>query len=196
MLTGQRAFRGDSPADTIALILHRPPADLAFAPSVAPALAAAVRRCLEQDVAKRFQSATELALEAISHDGGNHPVRGPGAAPSTSVAVLPFANLSASPDDQYFSDGLAEDLVSALARLPGLRVASRTSSFRFRGRDLDVRQAGRELGVGAVLEGRVRRAGERLRLTVHLTGVDDGGITSGPSASTASLLTSSRCRTK
>ena len=176
MLTGERAFRGESPADTIALILHRPPAALVFGPTVTPALAAAVRRCLEQEVAKRFQTAGDLALalEDISPDGGPAPVRAPGAAGPASVAVLPFANLSAAPDDQYFSDGLAEDLVNALARLPGLRVASRTSSFRFRGREVDVRQAGRELGVGAVLEGSVRRAGERLRFTVHLTGVDDG----------------------
>ena len=170
MVTAQRAFRGDSPADTIALLLHRPPSELAFGPGVPPALAAAVRRCLEQDPGRRFQSAHDLAvaLEAISHDGAQS-VRVASSAPAASVAVLPFVNLSAAADDQYFSDGLAEDLVNALARWPGLRVASRTSSFRFRGRELDVREAGRELGVGAVLEGSVRRIGAQLRLTVHLT---------------------------
>ena len=175
MLTAQRAFRGDSPADTIALLLHRPPSELSFGPGVPPALVAAVRRCLEQDPGRRFQSAHDLALalEAVSHDG-THAVRVASSAPTASVAVLPFVNLSAAADDQYFSDGLAEDLVNALTRWPGLRVASRTSSFRFRGRELDVRKAGRELGVGAVLEGSVRRIGTQLRLTVHLTGVEDG----------------------
>ena len=147
----------------------------ASAPTSPRRLAAAVRRCLEQDPDRRFQSAHDLALalESISHDG-SRPV-GVAVTPAPgSVAVLPFANLGAAADDQYFSDGLAEDLVNALARLPGLRVASRTSSFRFRGRELDVRDVGRELGVGAVLEGSVRRSGTQLRLTVHLTSVDDG----------------------
>jgi TolB-like protein/Tfp pilus assembly protein PilF len=174
MLTGRRAFRGDSPAETIALVLHRLPSDLPFGPAVSPALAAAVRRCLAPDPGRRYATARELgqALEAISYDGSRAAaaVPVPGA-----VAVLPFVNLSgAGVEDQYFSDGLAEDLVNALARLPGLRVASRTSSFRFRGRDLDVREVGRELGVDAVLEGSVRRAGAQLRLTVHLTAVDSG----------------------
>jgi serine/threonine protein kinase/Tfp pilus assembly protein PilF len=173
MLTGRRAFRGESPAETIALVLHRLPTDLPFGPAVSPALAAAVRRCLAPDPGRRFATARELgqALEAISYDGSR-----PGASVPVpgAVAVLPFVNLSSGVDDQYFSDGLAEDLVNALARLPGLRVASRTSSFRFRGRDLDVREVGRELGVDAVLEGSVRRSGTQLRLTVHLTAVESG----------------------
>lgn len=176
MLTGARAFHGDSPADTIALILHRPPADLSFGAAVPPALADVVRRCLEQEPDKRYQSAHELALalESISQEASARPL--PAAAPPVpaSVAVLPFTNLSADAEDQYFSDGLAEDLVNALARLSGLRVASRTSSFRFRGQELDVREIGNDLGVGTVLEGSVRRAGTRLRLTVHLTSVENG----------------------
>jgi serine/threonine-protein kinase len=175
MLTGQRAFRGDSPADTLALLLHRSPSELSFGPTVPPGLADVVRRCLQQDPARRFQSAPALAhaLEGISLEASRPIARPPTAAPA-SVAVLPFVNLSAAPDDQYFGDGLAEDLVNALARMPGLRVASRTSSFRYRGRDVDLRDAGRELGVRAVVEGSVRRAGSRLRLTVHLTDVEDG----------------------
>lgn len=79
--------------------------------------------------------------------------------------MLPFANMSADADNQYFSDGLAEELINALTRLPGLHVASRTSAFRFRGRDADIRQIGRDLQVGTVLEGSVRRSGSRLRVT-------------------------------
>jgi serine/threonine protein kinase/Tfp pilus assembly protein PilF len=175
MNTGLRAFRGATPADTISAILNDPPSSLVFAAGTPPALAAAVRRCLEKDPDVRFQSARELgaALESITHGwSGPTPVHA-GAAPS-SVAVLPFSNLSADIEDQYFSDGLAEELVNALTRLSGLRVASRTSSFRYRDSHADVRQIGRELGVGAILEGSVRRAGARLRITVRLTNVEDG----------------------
>ena len=91
-----------------------------------------------------------------------------------SIAVLPFANLSTDPDSQYFSDGLSEDLISGLARLQGLQVTSRTSAFRFRGGDLDIREIGRQLNVEAVLEGSVRRSGQRLRITAQLINVADG----------------------
>jgi eukaryotic-like serine/threonine-protein kinase len=176
MLTARQAFRRDAAADTISAILNEPPSALDFGTDTPPALASAVRRCLEKEPGRRFESARELsrALESLS-DSGIGPavvVTAPTASPS--VAVLPFANVSAEPDNQYFSDGLAEDLVNALTRLPGLHVASRTSSFRFRGQSVDIRKIGRELGVGAVVEGSVRRAGTRLRITVQLTNASDG----------------------
>ncbi len=89
------------------------------------------------------------------------------AAPARSIAVLPFANLSADPENQYFSDGLSDEIINALTRLPGLRVIARTSAFRFRG-EHDVRKVGEALGVRTVLEGSVRKAGERLRITAQL----------------------------
>jgi serine/threonine protein kinase len=164
MLTGRRAFGRASPVDTISAVLTDPPSALVFPDGTAPALAAAVRRCLEKEAGRRFQSARDVAqaLESIS-DVRPGPVDGAVSLPPTSIAVLPFSNLSAEADHQYFSDGLAEDLIGALTRLSGLRVASRTSSFRFRGGDTDVREIGRELGVGAILEGSVRRAGARRR---------------------------------
>jgi TolB-like protein/Tfp pilus assembly protein PilF len=91
-----------------------------------------------------------------------------------SVAVLPFADLSPGGDNEYFSDGLAEELLNALARMKGLRVPGRTSSFAFKGRSIDIREIGRTLGVEAVLEGSVRKAGNRLRITAQLIDVDDG----------------------
>jgi TolB-like protein len=91
-----------------------------------------------------------------------------------SIAVLPFSDLSPHKDQEYFCDGLAEELINALVRLPDLKVASRTSAFRFRGRDLDIREIGRQLDVKTVLEGSVRRSGNRLRITAQVINVDDG----------------------
>jgi serine/threonine protein kinase/tetratricopeptide (TPR) repeat protein len=180
MVTGKRAFRGDTPADTISAILAAPLPMFGSSSGAPPALTSAVRKCLEKDPSRRFQSARELlaALEAISDvRSGPSTASAPQSASlasPTSIAVLPFANMSANPDDQYFSDGLAEELVNALTRLSGLRVASRTSSFRFRDRHADVREIGRELGVGAILEGSVRRSGARLRVMVQLIDVENG----------------------
>jgi eukaryotic-like serine/threonine-protein kinase len=175
MLTGQRAFRGDSAADTMSAILNDPPSALVFGAATPPALVRIVRRCLEKNPDDRFQSARDLgfAIESISDIRFTIP-EPPAQSDHSSVAVLPFANLSADGDNQYFSDGLAEDLINALTRLAGLRVASRTSSFRFRGRDEEIRTIGRDLGVGAILEGSVRRSGSRLRITAQLTDVADG----------------------
>lgn len=187
MLTGERAFRRDSPADTISAVLNDPPSTLVFGPGTPPALARIVRRCLEKDAVDRFQSARDLgfAIEAVSdiRSASASASASSGAAAldaagrgeqAMSIAVLPFADRSAEEAHQYFSDGLAEELINALTRLSGLRVASRTSSFRFRGRDLDIRQIGRDLGVGAILEGSVRRSGSRLRITAQLTNAVDG----------------------
>jgi eukaryotic-like serine/threonine-protein kinase len=91
-----------------------------------------------------------------------------------SVAVLPFTNLSANRENEYFSDGVTEELISALGRVAGLRVAARASSFAFKGKPLDVREVGRELNVGAVLDGSVRRVGTRLRVTAELVQAHDG----------------------
>jgi len=96
------------------------------------------------------------------------------ARPAPSIAVLPFSDESASHDQQYFSDGMSEQLIDALSRVPGLRVMGRGSSFAFRGQDVDAREIGRRLGVGAVLEGSVQRAGNRLRVRARLTDTGTG----------------------
>jgi eukaryotic-like serine/threonine-protein kinase len=95
------------------------------------------------------------------------------AAPA-SAAVLPFADLSPGHDQQYFSDGLTEELITALSRIDGLRVAARTSAFQFKDRQVDVRDIGRRLDVGAVLEGSVRRSGNRVRISAQLVSTRDG----------------------
>ncbi|HEX5387710.1 MAG TPA: protein kinase [Gemmatimonadales bacterium] len=95
-------------------------------------------------------------------------------APTPSAAVLPFVDLSSEKDQQYFSDGLTEELITALSQVPGLRVAARTSSFQFKGQNPDVHEVGRKLDVGAVLEGSVRRSGDRVRVSAQLISVKDG----------------------
>jgi serine/threonine-protein kinase len=102
------------------------------------------------------------------------PVSPPTAATGPSVAVLPFTNLSPAAENEYFSDGMTEELITALGKVPGLRVAARTSAFAFKGRNADVREIGRQLNVGTVVEGSVRRAGRQLRVTAQLINVADG----------------------
>jgi TolB-like protein/Tfp pilus assembly protein PilF/tRNA A-37 threonylcarbamoyl transferase component Bud32 len=94
--------------------------------------------------------------------------------PPASAAVLPFVDMSPEKDQEYFSDGLTEELITSLSQVEGLRVAARTSSFRFKGGSADVREVGRSLEVGAVLEGSVRKSGNRLRIAAQLVNVADG----------------------
>ena len=96
------------------------------------------------------------------------------AATTASIAVLPFTDMSPGGDQSYFSDGLSEELINDLARVPGLKVAARSSAFQFKGKNADVREIGRKLGVANVLEGSVRKEGDHIRVTAELTKVDDG----------------------
>jgi TolB-like protein/Tfp pilus assembly protein PilF len=101
------------------------------------------------------------------------PVAAPAARP-TDIVVLPFANLSANVEDEYLSDGICEEITNELARMEGLQVVARTSAFAYKGKAGDVREIGRELGAGAVLEGSVQRSGDRLRITTQLVQVSNG----------------------
>ncbi len=94
--------------------------------------------------------------------------------PKKSVAVLPFVNMSNDPEQEYFSDGMAEEILNSLSHLNDLKVAGRTSSFQFKGKNIDLRELGQKLGVNTVLEGSVRKQGNRLRVTVQLVNVEDG----------------------
>ena len=91
-----------------------------------------------------------------------------------SIAVLPFANMSNDPEQEYFSDGMAEEILNSLAHLKDLKVAGRTSAFQFKGKNIDLREVGDKLGVSKVLEGSIRKQGNRLRITAQLINVDDG----------------------
>ena len=118
-----------------------------------------------------MQTAGLLASELRASWSGPQAATAPAA---TSVAVLPFANLSADKEQEYFSDGLAEEIISLLAQVDGLKVIARTSSFAFRGKEEDIRQIAAALNVTHVLEGSVRRAGERVRVTAQLVAGTDG----------------------
>ena len=99
---------------------------------------------------------------------------GPGKAAAESIAVLPFVNMSSDPDNEFFSDGLSEEILNSLARIEGMQVVGRTSSFQFKGRNEDLRSIGEKLGVATILEGSVRREGERARITAQLIRASDG----------------------
>jgi len=140
-----------------------------------------LHRCFAGRPEERFASARELAshLRSVSarREARAAAARAAferGSAPVASLAVLPFVNLSADPDNEFLSDGLADDLLTALARVPGLRVPGRTSCFAFKGQSEDLREIGRALGVETVLEGSVRRAEGRLRIAAQLINVADG----------------------
>ena len=174
-LAGASAFGGTTVSDVLASVLRDEP-DWSVLPASVPApVLDLLRRCLTKSGEHRLADisvARSVLADALARLSGGVAARGQHA--QASVAVLPFANMSADAENQYFSDGLAEDLINALTRLPGLHVASRTSAFRFRGTDLDIRKIGEELHVGAIVEGSVRRAGNRLRVTAQLINVSNG----------------------
>jgi TolB-like protein/Flp pilus assembly protein TadD len=123
---------------------------------------------LAQDREQRFRTADDFAIALRTRQmPPPNPAR-------YSVAVLPFKNMSPDPENEYFSDGIAEEITIALSKVRAMRVAARSSAFQFRGKDLDVREIGGLLAVDTVLEGSVRKAGNRLRVTAQLVSVDDG----------------------
>ena len=172
MVTGRRAFPGDSMASVLSSVLRDDPAPLG---SVAPpGLEPILTRCLRKNAAERFQEMREVraALEALRTPTQAVPVQP--ARAEASIAVLPFANLSADKENEYFSDGLAEEIINALTRVRGLKVTARTSAFAFRGENQDIRKIAETLNVRTILEGSVRRAGSRIRVTAQLINAADG----------------------
>lgn len=176
MLTGHLPFDADHEAALIYSILHEPP--LPFRDSgvsVPIKLQGIVLRCLEKQPEKRFESCTALIRELRLCRSGHISGSTEGTAPEKpSIAVLPFANMSADPENEYFSDGLSEELMNVLARNPGLKVTGRTSSFSFKGKQEDLREIGQKLGVETLLEGSVRKSGNRVRITAQLVKAADG----------------------
>jgi len=179
MLAGAPPFTGDSPMAITAQKLVDPVPPLRDRRDDAPPeLDAVLERALAPKVQDRFSTAAEFATALELKPPGD--VRrsrrigvGEGAG-GPSIAVLPFTNVGGDPDSEIFSDGIAEELTNALSKLDGLRVVARASAFAFKGKQEDVREIGRRLGVATVLEGSVRRSGNRVRLTAELVSVADG----------------------
>jgi len=204
MLAGEPPFTGPTQQAILAKRLSAPTPRVGTVREVPPQVDEAVTRALARAPADRYGTTAELAaaLDAPATTGrasrvrwrsralvagglvatlvgaavalgGRTTQRHDDAGPA-SAAVLPFVDLSPSKDQEYFSDGLTDELITSLSKIEGLRVAGRTSSFQFKGRNPDVRDVGRRLGVGAVLEGSVRRAGDRLRVNAQLVSAHDG----------------------
>ncbi len=183
LLTRQKAFHGKTGLETLTAILRDDPKPFPDGPDAPEDLRDVILKCLRKDPDQRFQSLTDVkaALEQIyfaSRSGILQAQSGMWKKPVSkalpSIAVLPFLNLSSDKENEYFSDGLAEEIINALTRIPNLRVTARTSAFVFRGAQEDVRKIGEALSVASVLEGSVRKSGNRVRISVQLIGVADG----------------------
>jgi TolB-like protein/tRNA A-37 threonylcarbamoyl transferase component Bud32/Tfp pilus assembly protein PilF len=174
MLAGEPPFTGPTAQAVIAKRFSGEVASVRrVRPTVPDGIERAVTKALAMVPADRFATAAQFAA-ALREDTSYHPssMTEKGAAPS--IVVLPFVNLSADPDNELFSDGMTEELITALTRVGGLRVAARSSSFAFKGTAVDVRTVAERLRVRAVVEGSVRRDRNRLRVTVELVNAADG----------------------
>jgi serine/threonine protein kinase/Flp pilus assembly protein TadD len=179
MLTGERPFSGETAQ---AVMVKR------FTETARPlrSIRAAVPESIERAIAKamstaptnRFSTTAQFG-QALSSGSMNTPTDTMVLPPAQisaakSVAVLPFADMSADADNEYFTDGMAEEIIDALSKIQALRVASRTSSFAYKGKNEDIGEIGRKLKVSTVLEGSVRKVGNKLRITAKLVNVADG----------------------
>jgi TolB-like protein/Tfp pilus assembly protein PilF len=170
MSTGHRPFAGRNRAMVLVSLLNNP------LPPVGAGhgdLDRIIARATARKPASRYQRAGDLLSDLRALASGS-AVKAPPVKRQPSIAVLPFTNLSGDAGQDYFCDGMAEELISALSRLPGLSVASRTSAFQFKGQQIDVREIGERLDVLTVLEGSVRKAGNRLRISAQLVNTADG----------------------
>lgn len=198
MLTRQQPFGGDTTTDVLANIIHRePPSILIRCPDAPAELERIIIRAVCKNKPERYQTANEFLadlkqlqkrlefeaeLERSSSpdkktEAQTQIIRAAMTVETeirNSVAVLPFANLSADAENEYFCDGLADELLNSLAKIDDLKVAARTSAFSFKGKNVNVSEIGERLGVKNVLEGSVRKSGNRLRISVQLVNASDG----------------------
>jgi serine/threonine protein kinase/Flp pilus assembly protein TadD len=173
MISGQLPFKGDYVAGVIYSIINQIPDMLdKNKPNTPGEFQSIIDRTLEKDRGMRYQSVDDLIADLRKLRSGmglDSYTAGP-----PSIAILPFRDMSAQGDQDYFCDGIAEEVINALAHIENIRIVARTSSFAFKGQDIDIREIGRKLKVMSILEGSVRKAGERLRINVQLINVSDG----------------------
>jgi len=179
MLAGERPFRGPSAQAILFKQVTEAPRSLRSVRTDVPeAVEAVVIRTLAKAAANRYATAAEL-VQALDDRREFTPssatTRVTASAPAmNSIAVLPFLNISADPENEYFADGMAEEIINALTKLEGMRVTARSSAFIFKGKQQEVGEIGRRLNVANVLEGSVRRSGNRIRVTAQLVSVAGG----------------------
>ena len=168
MLSGRRAFSGNSNYEVLDAIVKKEPALL----QTSPLLERITKRCLQKNPSARYQTVSEIraVLENIADD--KTPKSSSDLQPS--IAVLPFVNMSGDKEQEYFSDGLSEEIINALTQIPKLKVIARTSAFAFKGKEQDVTKIAEALRVSNILEGSVRKSGDRIRITAQLIDASDG----------------------
>src|SRR5256714_6352470 len=179
MLSGERPFTGATAQAVLTKRFTEKPKSLReVRASIPEHVEKAVTKAMANEPSDRFTTtsafAQALGSETLATPSDTATIPQPIVSAAKSVAVLPFANMSADPESEYFTDGMAEELINALTKIQSLRVASRTSSFAFKGKNEDIGDIGRKLKVSTVLEGSVRKMGNRLRITAQLVNVADG----------------------
>jgi eukaryotic-like serine/threonine-protein kinase len=180
MATGRAPFQGDTAAAVFDHLLNRPQPPLrTLKPALPRSLEVIIDKALEKDPDRRYRSASEIlrdlrAVEASTVPSVNRAEPSTERSLPSSIVVLPFVDMSPGKDQEYFCHGIAEEIINALTRVEGMHVISRTSAFAFQGKDLEVTEIGRKLQVGTVLEGSVRKAGDRVRITAQLVNADNG----------------------
>jgi serine/threonine-protein kinase len=177
MLAGQLPFKGDYEQAVVYSILNEEPKPITDLLADLPGeLEQIVNTALSKSPYSRYQKAEDIVIDLRELTNKLESAKKEPSAKEfqPSIAVLPFTNLSADPEQEYFCDGMAEEIISALTHIDGLRVVARTSAFAFKDKHEDIRDIGRKLNVETLLEGSVRKAGSRLRITAQLVNVSDG----------------------
>ncbi len=180
MTTGRHPFSGNSATDTLNSIINKHPDPVSrHVRDSSDQIGRIVDKLLAKSPDERYQTAKGLnadlhRLRRELDSGGVASVSVAETEGQPSIAVMPFANMSADPEQEYFCDGMAEEIINALTQVPDLRVVARTSAFSFKGQNVDMREIGRKLDVGVILEGSVRKAGNRVRITAQMINVSDG----------------------
>ena len=181
MLTGEPPFTGPTAQAIISKRFVSPVPRVGATRDLPEGVEGVVTRALARTPADRFPTVADFgeALRVLSLQTGVAAHRTPpevqrGTTGQKAIAVLPLTNMSADPENEYFSDGMTEEIINALAKVPGLQVASRSSCFAFKGKEVHIREVGEKLGVGSVLEGSVRKIGNKIRITAQLISVENG----------------------
>ena len=179
MLSGERPFSGASPQAIMAKRFSDTPKPLRSIITTLPeSVEKAVTKAMAIEASGRYSTVAQfgqaLASGSIATPTDTASLPQTTVSSAKSVAVLPFTNMSADPENEYFTDGMAEEIINALTKIQSLRVTSRTSSFSFKGKNDDIGEIGKKLKVSTVLEGSVRKMGNRLRITAQLVNVADG----------------------